>query len=146
MARRLLSLLGYSMFDDSRNLRRHLLSAEVDAADGRRREATGHQPPASPQSPFDRGTARDCGTNVPEDVEIDYRHVNGDPSALLFTNESPFAVLGLDLNRPGMSGDQRQSYGLPLATPCHLSRGCPRLEGALVLSQARGVAAGVSCG
>lgn len=41
------------------------------------------------------------GTNVPEDVEIDYRHVNGDPSALLFTGESPFAVLVLDLTPRG---------------------------------------------
>lgn len=42
-------------------------------------------------------------TNVPENFEVRYRHVNGDPSALLFTGESPFAVLVLELTA---SGDQ----------------------------------------
>ncbi|WP_027942337.1 RNA polymerase sigma factor SigJ [Amycolatopsis taiwanensis] len=37
------------------------------------------------------------GTNVPDDFEVRYRHVNGDPSAVLFSGESPFAVLVLDL-------------------------------------------------
>ncbi|MBW4717229.1 RNA polymerase sigma factor SigJ [Saccharothrix obliqua] len=39
--------------------------------------------------------------NAPENVEIRYRHVNGDPSALLFTDASPFAVLVLDLTADG---------------------------------------------
>lgn len=37
------------------------------------------------------------GTNAPDDFEVRHRHVNGDPSALLFTGESPLAVLVLDL-------------------------------------------------
>lgn len=41
--------------------------------------------------------------NVPENFDVRYRHVDGDPSALLFTGESPFAVLVLDLTA---SGDQ----------------------------------------
>jgi RNA polymerase sigma factor (sigma-70 family) len=41
------------------------------------------------------------GTNVPADAEIRYRHVNGDPSAVLFTGDAPFAVLVLDLTPDG---------------------------------------------
>jgi RNA polymerase sigma factor (sigma-70 family) len=43
------------------------------------------------------------GSNVPTNVDIRYRQVNGDPSALLFAGESPFAVLVLDL---APNGDQ----------------------------------------
>lgn len=41
------------------------------------------------------------GTNVPANSEVRYRHVNGDPSALLFSGDSPFAVLVLDLTPDG---------------------------------------------
>lgn len=40
---------------------------------------------------------------VPDDVEIRYRTVNGDPSAVLFSEESPFAVMVLDLGPDGDS-------------------------------------------
>jgi len=35
-----------------------------------------------------------------EGLEVDYRYVNGDPCAVLFSEDSPFAVMVLDLN-PG---------------------------------------------
>ncbi|MGC4938554.1 hypothetical protein [Kribbella sp. DT2] len=34
-------------------------------------------------------------------LDIHYRTVNGDPSAVLFTGDAPFAVLVLDLTPPG---------------------------------------------
>jgi RNA polymerase sigma-70 factor (ECF subfamily) len=37
-------------------------------------------------------------TRAPEDIDIRYRSVNGDPSALLFDGDSPFAVMVLDLS------------------------------------------------
>jgi len=37
----------------------------------------------------------------PEDLDIRYRHVNGDPCAVLFTGDSPYAVLVLDLAAEG---------------------------------------------
>lgn len=52
------------------------------------------------------------------DVEIRYRTVNGDPSALLFDGESPFAVLVVDL-APG--GDQVQGI-YAVTNPDKLSR------------------------
>lgn len=45
------------------------------------------------------------GSSAPKSLEIRYRHVNGDPSALLFIGESPFAVLVLD---PTPDGDRIQ--------------------------------------
>jgi hypothetical protein len=41
------------------------------------------------------------GTNVPDNFEVRYRPINGDPSALLFSGDSPFAVLVLDLTPTG---------------------------------------------
>lgn len=41
------------------------------------------------------------GANAPKNSEVRYRHVNGDPSALLFIDQSPFAVLVLDLTPNG---------------------------------------------
>lgn len=35
---------------------------------------------------------------APEDIDIKYRMVNGDPSAVVFSAESPYAVLVMDLN------------------------------------------------
>jgi hypothetical protein len=35
------------------------------------------------------------------DIEVRYRTVNGDPSALLFTEDEPFAVMVLDLTSDG---------------------------------------------
>ncbi|MYV53076.1 RNA polymerase sigma factor SigJ [Streptomyces sp. SID3212] len=40
-------------------------------------------------------------THAPEDLSIRYRRVNGDPSAVLFSGESPFAVLVVDLTPEG---------------------------------------------
>ncbi|SCF29855.1 RNA polymerase sigma-70 factor, ECF subfamily [Micromonospora viridifaciens] len=39
--------------------------------------------------------------NVPEPAVVRYRRVNGDPSALVFTDDSPLAVLVLDLTPDG---------------------------------------------
>jgi DNA-directed RNA polymerase specialized sigma24 family protein len=38
---------------------------------------------------------------VPKDLVIQYRSVNGDPSALLFSDDAPFAVMVLDLSPDG---------------------------------------------
>ncbi|MGI8333232.1 RNA polymerase sigma factor SigJ [Actinomadura scrupuli] len=38
---------------------------------------------------------------APEDLDIRYRSVNGDPSALLFSADAPFAVMVIDLNPEG---------------------------------------------
>jgi RNA polymerase sigma factor (sigma-70 family) len=35
---------------------------------------------------------------LPKDLAVRYQHVNGDPSAVVFANESPFAVMVLDLD------------------------------------------------
>ncbi|MFJ9840729.1 RNA polymerase sigma factor SigJ [Kitasatospora sp. NPDC101155] len=40
-------------------------------------------------------------TRPPKGLDIHYRHVNGDPSALLFSEGSPYAVLVVDLNPAG---------------------------------------------
>ncbi|MGW0431529.1 RNA polymerase sigma factor SigJ [Micromonospora sp. NPDC003197] len=40
-------------------------------------------------------------SNVPSGLDVRYRWVNGDPSAVLFVSGSPFAVLVLDLTRRG---------------------------------------------
>lgn len=34
---------------------------------------------------------------APKDIDIHYRHVNGDPSAVVFSEDSPYAVLVMDL-------------------------------------------------
>ncbi|MFJ3671275.1 RNA polymerase sigma factor SigJ [Streptomyces sp. NPDC090106] len=34
---------------------------------------------------------------APQDIDIHYRHVNGDPSAVVFSEDSPYAVLVMDL-------------------------------------------------
>lgn len=34
---------------------------------------------------------------TPKDIDIHYRHVNGDPSAVVFSEDSPYAVLVMDL-------------------------------------------------
>ncbi|MFJ2647206.1 RNA polymerase sigma factor SigJ [Streptomyces sp. NPDC087420] len=39
--------------------------------------------------------------HAPADLDIRYRQVNGDPSAVLFSGESPFAVLVVDLTPEG---------------------------------------------
>ena len=38
---------------------------------------------------------------TPDNVDIRYRSVNGDPSALLFSDDAPFAVMVLDLGQNG---------------------------------------------
>lgn len=38
------------------------------------------------------------GARVPDSLSIQYRHVNGDASAVLFTDDAPLAVLVLDLD------------------------------------------------
>jgi RNA polymerase sigma-70 factor (ECF subfamily) len=40
-------------------------------------------------------------TRAPENLDIRYRTVNGDPSALLFDDDAPFAVMVIDLNPEG---------------------------------------------
>ncbi|MEU9917746.1 RNA polymerase sigma factor SigJ [Streptomyces sp. NPDC051001] len=35
---------------------------------------------------------------TPKDLDIHYRHVNGDPSAVVFSEDSPYAVLVMDLS------------------------------------------------
>jgi RNA polymerase sigma-70 factor (ECF subfamily) len=40
-------------------------------------------------------------SRAPEDIDIKYRMVNGDPSAVIFSEESPYAVLVMDLNPEG---------------------------------------------
>ncbi|WP_336217148.1 RNA polymerase sigma factor SigJ [Nonomuraea sp. LPB2021202275-12-8] len=53
-----------------------------------------------------------------EDLDIQYRHVNGEPSAVLFVADSPFAVIVLSLTR---GGDQvRDIYAV--TNPDKLSR------------------------
>lgn len=39
--------------------------------------------------------------HAPEGMDVDYRTVNGDPSAVLFDADAPFAVMVLDLNSEG---------------------------------------------
>ncbi|MFJ9036925.1 RNA polymerase sigma factor SigJ [Streptomyces sp. NPDC102406] len=38
---------------------------------------------------------------APENLEIQYRHVNGDPSAVVFADDSPYAVMVMDLTPEG---------------------------------------------
>jgi RNA polymerase sigma-70 factor (ECF subfamily) len=38
---------------------------------------------------------------APADLEIQYRHVNGDPSAVVFADDSPYAVMVMDLTPEG---------------------------------------------
>jgi RNA polymerase sigma-70 factor (ECF subfamily) len=40
-------------------------------------------------------------SRAPQDFDIRYRSVNGDPSALLFSADAPFAVMVIDLNPAG---------------------------------------------
>jgi RNA polymerase sigma factor (sigma-70 family) len=40
-------------------------------------------------------------SRAPQDIDIRYRSVNGDPSALLFADDAPFAVMVIDLNPDG---------------------------------------------
>ncbi|WP_214411271.1 RNA polymerase sigma factor SigJ [Sphaerisporangium fuscum] len=40
-------------------------------------------------------------SRAPEDLEVRYRTVNGDPSAVLFSDDAPFAVMVLDLSPDG---------------------------------------------
>jgi RNA polymerase sigma-70 factor (ECF subfamily) len=43
----------------------------------------------------------DVRRNLVSGLEVRYRHVNGDPSALLFDRDAPFAVIVLDLDPEG---------------------------------------------
>lgn len=47
-----------------------------------------------------RVIARTAGSG-PEDLDVRCRTVNGDPSAVLFDADAPFAVMVLDLDRDG---------------------------------------------
>jgi hypothetical protein len=40
-------------------------------------------------------------SRAPQDLDIRYRSVNGDPSALLFADDAPFAVMVIDLSPDG---------------------------------------------
>lgn len=40
-------------------------------------------------------------SRAPENLDIRYRHVNGDPSAVVFSEESPYAVIVMDLTPEG---------------------------------------------
>ncbi|GAA4235577.1 hypothetical protein FHR32_007716 [Streptosporangium album] len=40
-------------------------------------------------------------SRAPRNLEVRYRTVNGDPSALLFAGDAPFAVMVIDLNAEG---------------------------------------------
>jgi RNA polymerase sigma-70 factor (ECF subfamily) len=40
-------------------------------------------------------------TRAPEDLDVRYRTVNGDPSALLFDHDAPFAVMVIELSSQG---------------------------------------------
>ncbi|MFI7067791.1 hypothetical protein ACIBL3_42820 [Kribbella sp. NPDC050124] len=42
--------------------------------------------------------------NVPVDSTVAYRNINGDPSAILFTGDSPFAVMVLDVDGSQVTG------------------------------------------
>jgi RNA polymerase sigma-70 factor (ECF subfamily) len=46
-------------------------------------------------------TIAGVANRAPKNLDIHYRSVNGDPSALLFSNDSPFAVMVLDLSPDG---------------------------------------------
>ncbi|GGV11914.1 RNA polymerase sigma24 factor [Actinomadura cremea] len=68
--------------------------------------------PGSPLRPIhgrDR-VARTLAATVPrrvreiDDLDIDYRTVNGDPSAVLFAGDAPFAVMVLDLDGDRVTG------------------------------------------
>ncbi|WP_026401338.1 RNA polymerase sigma factor SigJ [Actinomadura rifamycini] len=67
--------------------------------------------PGNPLRPI-RGrdrVARTLAATVPRraretDLDIDYRTVNGDPSAVLFTDGAPFAVMVLDLDGDHVTG------------------------------------------
>jgi RNA polymerase sigma-70 factor (ECF subfamily) len=37
-------------------------------------------------------------TRLPQSLDIRYRHVNGDPSAVVFSDDSPYAVMVMELN------------------------------------------------
>jgi RNA polymerase sigma factor (sigma-70 family) len=39
-----------------------------------------------------------AGNRLPESLDIRYRHVNGDPSAVVFSGDSPYAVMVMDLD------------------------------------------------
>lgn len=41
------------------------------------------------------------GTRAPQNIDVRYRTVNGDPSALLFADDAPFAVMVIDLTQDG---------------------------------------------
>jgi RNA polymerase sigma-70 factor (ECF subfamily) len=40
-------------------------------------------------------------THAPQNIDVRYRTVNGDPSALLFADDAPFAVMIIDLTPDG---------------------------------------------
>ncbi|GLW96538.1 hypothetical protein [Microtetraspora sp. NBRC 16547] len=40
-------------------------------------------------------------SRAPRNLDVRYRTVNGDPSALLFAGDAPFAVMVIDLNAEG---------------------------------------------
>ncbi|CAG6393262.1 nuclear transport factor 2 family protein [Streptomyces cocklensis] len=42
-----------------------------------------------------------AASHPPQGLDVRYRHVNGDPSAVVFSGDSPYAVLVMDLNAPG---------------------------------------------
>jgi RNA polymerase sigma-70 factor (ECF subfamily) len=62
-----------------------------------------------------------AASHSPRGLDVHYRHVNGDPSAVVFDGDSPYAVLVMDLDAPG-----DQVTGIYLVTnPDKLSRVVP---------------------
>ncbi|MFC4587029.1 RNA polymerase sigma factor SigJ [Sphaerisporangium corydalis] len=57
-------------------------------------------------------------SRAPEDLEVRYRTVNGDPSALLFSGDAPFAVMVIDLSPDG----ERVSGIYSVSNPDKLTR------------------------
>lgn len=74
--------------------------------------------PVSGRERVARSLSGYAASHAPQGLEVHYRHVNGDPSAVVFDGDSPYAVLVMDLTAPG-----DQVTGIYLVTnPDKLSR------------------------
>ncbi|MFG1806006.1 sigma factor-like helix-turn-helix DNA-binding protein [Streptomyces sp. NPDC049040] len=65
-----------------------------------------------------------AASHPPRGLDVRYRHVNGDPSAVVFSGDSPYAVMVLDLGAP----DDRVTGIYLVTNPDKLSR-VPRPSG-----------------
>jgi RNA polymerase sigma factor (sigma-70 family) len=70
-------------------------------SDGGGRPRSGALRPVHGRDKVARTIAAVTANRVPRNLEVRYRSVNGDPSALLFSDDAPYAVMVLELNPDG---------------------------------------------